>query len=92
MALPLARPPAPALTVERTATGTLVHYTVPPDAGAPAAAKIVASLAPKDPSSPPHTVTADLDGLLAALGVLTVPSFAIDLPGDLPAVPGAAHR
>jgi hypothetical protein len=81
MALALARPLAPQLAVERTATGTLVHYTVPPDPEAPAAAKIVASLAPKDPSSPPHTVTADLAG----------PTGTIELP-EAPAGEGYEVR
>jgi hypothetical protein len=58
----LARPPAPQLTIEQDPQGTLVHYAVPPDGTAPAAAKIVASLVSKDPSVPAHTVSADVTG------------------------------
>jgi hypothetical protein len=60
--LALARPPAPQLTVEHDPQGTLVHYAVPADGMAPAAAKIVASLVSKDPSVPAHTVSADTTG------------------------------
>ena len=62
MGLELARPAAPALSVESSGTSTVVHYAIPPDGTAPAAAKIVASLVSKDPSVPAQTVTADVTG------------------------------
>jgi hypothetical protein len=58
----LARPAAPQLTIEHTPQATLVHYTVPATATAPAAAKIVASVVSKDASVPAHTVSGDLSG------------------------------
>jgi hypothetical protein len=70
MGLELARPAAPAISIEHSGTSTVVHYAIPPDRTAPAAAKVVASLAPKDPSVPPHTVTADITG---ATGTVELP-------------------
>src|SRR2546421_148457 len=39
-----------------------------------------------------EAANAQMSDTIAQLGMLTVPSFAINLPDDLPVVPGAAHR
>jgi hypothetical protein len=73
MGLALARPAAPQLSVEHEPQATLVHYTVPPDGTAPAAAKIVASLVSKDPSVPAHTVSADVTGMSGTVALPPAP-------------------
>jgi hypothetical protein len=70
MGLELARPATPAISLEQSGTSTVVHFAVPPDGIAPAAAKVVVSLAPKDASVPPHTVSADIAG---ASGTVELP-------------------
>ena len=39
-----------------------------------------------------EAANAQMSDAIVQLGMLTVPSFAINLPDDLPVVPGAAHR
>jgi hypothetical protein len=73
MGLELARPAAPALSVEQSGTSTVVHYAIPPDGASPASAKIVASLASKDPSVPAHTVTADVTGATGSVELPPAP-------------------
>ncbi len=85
MGLELARPAAPEVSVERAVTSTIVHYVIPPDGTAPAAAKIVVSLASKDPSVPAHTVAADVSG---ATGTVELPAAP---PGEAYEVRATAH-
>jgi hypothetical protein len=73
MGLALARPAAPLLTVEHDPQATLVHYIVPPDGTAPAAAKIVASLVSKDPSVPAHTVSTEVTGTSGTVALPPAP-------------------
>ena len=81
-------PPAPALTVERSAQATVVSYTVPPDGNAPAATKIVVGLVSQDAAAPAITASADVRG---ASGTLELPLPPVDGSYEIRATTHAAN-